>query len=153
MTIVVWYQLHLRESPRGDPGIVTLQDDALITHLKKAVKEERKNALKCFDAEDLTVYAVGVADRSRDDTRLYAGYTVPSNTTSRKPLIVIAQEQNGPPVAGQGRTELGGELSCCYCCSNNSVNVLCEYILLSFWCSLALYTNRKHEEEATLSAR
>ena len=82
----VWYKLGNEQ-----PDRVKVDDDAVVFSLKEAVKQRWGEHLACVDAPELTVFAAG-ADPSKDEP-LDPGDTVPDGTTSKKPLIVVAPQQ------------------------------------------------------------
>ena len=87
MSIEVWYKLNDEEA-----DIVTLKDNAVVAHLRDAIKEKWGDHLACA-APQLKVFAAGADPTEVDPREPYD--PIPTDTTGRNPLIVVSPQQDG----------------------------------------------------------
>ena len=93
ITMEVWYQLRFDgEEPQGDVDAVYLKASGKIINLRDAIKTKWGIHLHC-PPPLLKVFAAD-ADPNNDE-HLDPGDSVPEGTTSKKPLIVVAPQQDG----------------------------------------------------------
>jgi hypothetical protein len=88
MTIEVWYQLRIGDYLQGRSDAVYLKADSKIVNLTDAIKAKRTTKLSHCDAADLIVF---LADGDpKNDEPIDPGEVIPTGTTSKTPLIVVA---------------------------------------------------------------
>jgi hypothetical protein len=105
MTIEVWYQLRFGDDLQGCCAAVYLEASNDIVDLTDAIKKEWGNYLPCA-AADLIVF---LADGDPKSEPIDPGEDIPTGTTSKKPLIVVAPappQQQEQPIDGKSRVVL-----------------------------------------------
>ena len=92
MTTSVWVKLYIGEHAENHTPVFGIHDfDGIIDQLKEKIKEKNSNVLKMIDAVQLNVYAAGTSYPIREgQDSLDPGDNVPTDTTSKNPLIVVA---------------------------------------------------------------
>ena len=87
---VVWIQLYVGNQESGDATRFFCKRASIIEDVAKLVKAECRE-LDCFSSAHLLVYPHGTPlDSLNDDDRIGLGVPVPIDTSSKKPLMVIA---------------------------------------------------------------
>lgn len=99
----VWVQLYFEGKDKPEKGRTQIAHTDIPFHniggLAKKLKVKRQIALSHCDAEDLSVYSPGTTSFS-EDNNMDPGDEVPSDTTPKNPLIVVAPpapQQLAPP--------------------------------------------------------
>ena len=92
MTTSVWVKLYIGEDAENHTPVFGIHDfDGVNDQLKEKIKEKNSNVLKAVDAAQLNVYAPGTSYPIKEgQSILDPGDNVPTDTTSREPLIVVA---------------------------------------------------------------
>jgi hypothetical protein len=146
MTIKVWYQLRIGDYLQGDSDAVYLEAGKEIVDLRNAIKEKRTTKLSHCDAADLIVFLAG-GDPKKNEP-IDPGDPIPTGTTSKTPLIVVAP---APPPPQQQQPQ-GPHLSRAYNVSftilrdNRQADGLRKLITNAASRQTAFYASHSHSE-------
>jgi hypothetical protein len=115
----VWVKLYYVDGTQTGAAFKIKPVPDEVDGLKDAVKKKCADDLNGVTPANLNVYAVGDYPETADERLLDPGDPVPTGTSSKNALIVVAQTP---------RQQHDGKLRCCCCCSRILVfNVIFEY--------------------------